>query len=310
MRDDSIQLTSRRRRLGANLLLLVLALLLLASCTGQQGDNAGLNVSGSTSVSPFAEHLAEIYQKQHAGAVVNVQSLGSSAGIQAAISRVADIGMSSRTLAPEEAEQLDQLLIARDALAVIVHPSNPLTNLSQAQVQDIFMGKITSWDEIGGQEQPITIIVREAGSGTFGAFEELVMEKKPVTSGALRQGSNGAIRQLVSLDQNAIGYISLGIVDQTVKAIAIGNVQPSVAHVEDGTYTFVRPFLFVWPKGQTLSPLAQSYVDYVMSPEGQEELTRLGLVPGVTRPRRSTSGTGTRYLEYWRISRAATSGST
>jgi ABC-type phosphate transport system substrate-binding protein len=104
---------------------LVLALL-LAACGGQQGPSGGLNVSGSTSVAPFAEHLAELYQRQHPGSAVNVQSLGSTAGIQAAINRVAEIGMSSRDLAPDEAAQLDQLVIARDALAVIVHPSNPI----------------------------------------------------------------------------------------------------------------------------------------------------------------------------------------
>ncbi len=192
--------------------------------------------------------------------------------------------MSSRELVPEEAAQLEQLVIARDALAVIVHPSNPVTNLDLAQVQDIFGGNITSWAELGGPPKAITLIVREAGSGTFGAFQELVMEGKPITTSALRQGSNGAIRQLVSLDSNAIGYISLGLVDDTVKAVAINNVQPSVEHVEAGTYTFVRPFLFVWRKGQQLGPLASSFTEYVMSPDGQEELANLGLIKG-TAPR-------------------------
>jgi phosphate transport system substrate-binding protein len=257
---------------------LALAVLLIACGAEASG---GVSVSGSTSVSPFAEHLAELYQRQHPGAVINVQSLGSTAGIQAAINRVAEIGMSSRELEPDEAEQLDQLVIARDALAVIVHPSNPLTNLSLAQVQDIFTGRITRWEQLGGPSQPIVLVVREAGSGTFGAFEELVMKRQPVATSALRQGSNGAIRQLVSLDANTIGYISLGIVDQSVKALAIDNVQPSVEHVEQGTYQFVRPFLFVWPKGKQLAGVAQGFVDYVLSAEGQEELARLGLVKAV-----------------------------
>jgi phosphate transport system substrate-binding protein len=110
---------------------LVLALV-LAACGGRQGRSGGLKVSGSTSVAPFAEHLAELYQRQHPGSAVNVQSLGSTAGIQAAINRVAEIGMSSRDLAADESAQLDQRVSARDALAVIVHPSNALTNLSQA----------------------------------------------------------------------------------------------------------------------------------------------------------------------------------
>jgi phosphate transport system substrate-binding protein len=189
--------------------------------------------------------------------------------------------MSSRELDAEKAGQLDQLLIARDALAVVVHPSNPVANLDLAQVQDIFGGKITSWAELGGPPESITLVVRVAGSGTFGAFEELVMEGKRVTPSALRQGSNGAIRQLVSLDSNAIGYISLGLVDNTVKAVAINNVQPSVAHGEAGTYTFVRLFLFVWRKGQQPDPLASRFTEYVMSPDGQEELAQLGLIKGI-----------------------------
>jgi phosphate transport system substrate-binding protein len=158
----------------------------LAGCG--QTESGGLNISGSTSVAPFVEHLAEIYQRQHAGDLINVQSLGSSAGIEAAISGVAEVGMSSRELDSDEAAQLDQLLIARDALAVIVHPSNPITNLDLVQVQDIFGGNTTSWTNLGGPALPITLIVREAGSGTFGAFEELVMEGKPITTSALRQG--------------------------------------------------------------------------------------------------------------------------
>ena len=261
--------------------LLCLCLAFVLAACGQQ-EAGGLNVSGSTSVAPFAEHLAEIFQHEHAGTAINIQSLGSSAGIQAALEGVAEIGMSSRELKPEEAEQLDELVIARDALAVIVHPSNPVQQLSLAQVQDIFAGKILSWRDLGGPDQPIDLVVREAGSGTAGAFAELVMKSTLVSTAALRQGSNGAIRQVVAEDPNAIGYISLGIVDATVKALAIDNVQPSVEHVLAGTYTFVRPFLFVWRKDQPLGPLATQYVDYVMSAAGQDELQRLGLVKGLS----------------------------
>jgi phosphate transport system substrate-binding protein len=260
---------------------LSLLLMALSACGAQSAANVKvINVSGSTSVSPFAEHLAELYQKQHAGLSVNVQSLGSTAGIQAAMQGVAEIGMSSRELKKDEAEKLDELVIARDALAVVVHPTNPITNLTQAQVQGIFSGTLTNWAELGGTDTAIVLVVREAGSGTAGAFDELVMKGIHITPNALRQGSNGAIRQVVSDDPNAVGYISLGIVDSTVKAVAINNVAPSVEHVLAKTYKFVRPFLFVWPKGSQLNTLAQSYVDYVMSAEAQDELTKLGLVPG------------------------------
>jgi phosphate transport system substrate-binding protein len=269
--------SSRARRAGQRLACLLLALLLVAC---GQADAGGLTVTGSTSVTPFAEQLAEQYQHAHPGAVINVQGLGSSAGIRAALDGVAEIGMSSRDLQPDESAQLEELVIARDALAIIVNPANPIASLTTAQIQDIFTGAVRSWDAVGGPPRPITLVSREAGSGTFGAFEELVMKNKPITQLALRQGSNGAIRQIVAEDPNAIGYISLGIVDPTVKALEIDGVAPSVEHVEAGAYTLVRPFLFVWQKGRKLTPLAQGYVDYIMSPAGQAELEKAGLVKG------------------------------
>jgi phosphate transport system substrate-binding protein len=262
---------------------LILWLLLLLPACGPS-DSGGLTVTGSTSVTPFAEHLAELYQHAHTGVAINIQGLGSSAGIRAALDGVAEIGMSSRDLQPEEADQLDQIVIARDALAVVVNPTNPVAGLSTAQIQGIFGGQIRSWDAVGGPALPITVVGREAGSGTFTAFEELVMKGKPVATLALRQGSNGAIRQIVAQDPNAIGYISLGIVDPTVKALAIDSVAPSVEHVEARTYKLVRPFLFVWRKGQPLSPLGEAFVDYVMGAEGQSELLKAGLVKGSTTP--------------------------
>ena len=259
-------------------------MLLLAACTNDHGGSTAnrISLSGSTSVSPFAEHLAELYQKQHAGTAINVQSLGSTAGIQAAINGVAEIGMSSRTLKKEEGDKLDQVIIARDALAVIVHPANPIASLTLTDVQKIFLGQITNWRDLGGADATIVLVTREAGSGTFGAFEELLLKGAHPVASALRQGSNGAIRQVVSEDPNAIGYISLGIVDTSVKAIAVDNVQPSVQHVLENRYKFVRPFLFVWRKGESLSPLAQKFVDYVLSTDSQTELEKLGLVRGVT----------------------------
>jgi phosphate transport system substrate-binding protein len=257
-------------------------MLMLAACG--QGDAGGITVTGSTSVTPFAERLAELYQKQHPGVAINIQGLGSSAGIRAALDGVAEIGMSSRDLEPDEADKLDQIVIARDALAVIVNPNNPVGALSTAQIQGIFDGQIRSWDALGGPPLPITVVSREAGSGTFSAFEELVMKSNPIATLALRQGSNGAIRQIVAQDPNAIGYISLGIVDSTVKALAIDSIEPSVEHVEAGSYKLVRPFLFVWRKGQPLSPLGQAFIDYVMGTEGQNELLKAGLVKGSTAP--------------------------
>jgi len=274
----------RGRRLPARWHGLLILWLMLALAACGPSDSGGITVTGSTSVTPFAEHLAELYQHAHPGVAINIQGLGSSAGIRAALDGVAEIGMSSRDLEPDEADKLDQIVIARDALAVVVNPANPITGLSTEQIQGIFDGQIRNWDALGGPALPITVVGREAGSGTFSAFEELVMKGKPAATLALRQGSNGAIRQIVAQDPNAIGYISLGIVDATVKALAIDSVEPSVGHVEAGTYKLVRPFLLVWRKGQPLSSLGQAFIDYIMSAEGQNELLKAGLVKGSTTP--------------------------
>jgi phosphate transport system substrate-binding protein len=235
-------------------------------------------------MTPFVEHLAELYQHDHVGVAIDVQGLGSSAGIRAAAEGVSELGMSSRSLTDEETGQLDQLVIARDALAIIVHPSNPVKSLTSEQIRAVFTGKVTNWSELGGNARAIILVSREAGSGTYTAFEELVMEGEPIALTSLRQGSNGAVRQIVADDADAIGYISLGIVDATVQPVTIDQVIPSVQAVEEGSYQLVRPFLIVWRKGVSLSPLAQEFVGYVQSLEGQAELARGGLVPGGNAP--------------------------
>jgi phosphate transport system substrate-binding protein len=254
---------------------------MLAAC-GQSATAAAqqLTLTGSTSVTPFVEGLAELYEHDHPGKKINVQGLGSSAGIQAAANGTAELGMSSRHLEPDEVEQLAPIEIARDALAIIVHPDNPVANLSTEQVRAIFTGEIRNWREVEGRDEGIVQVTREAGSGTYGAFDELVMDKELPTPRALRQGSNGAVRQIVAEDPDAIGYISLGIVDATVKPIAVDGVQASTEAVTVGQYKLVRPFLFVQRKGATLSPLAQDFLDFVLSPEGQAELVRDGLIQG------------------------------
>ncbi len=254
----------------------------LLSCNSSENQassaSAQVTLAGSTSVEPFAELLAEQYMHSHPGApAINVQGGGSTAGVRAALSGAADIGMSSRNLKPEEAAQgLITQVIARDAIAVIVHPANPVDDLSLAQVRGIFSGQITNWREVGGVDRRIVVITREEGSGTRGAFEELVMEEEPITLSALRQDSNGAVRVVVASDRYAIGYISLGLVNHQVKAVRLNGVEASVESVRDGSYGLSRPFLFLW-KGE-LSASARDFVDYVLSPEGQEILAREGLV--------------------------------
>ena len=214
---------------------------------------ADIIVAGSTSVQPFAEILAEEYMILHPDVTIDIQGGGSAAGIMAAQSGTADIGMSSRALKDEE-KSLWYVEIARDGLAVIVHPSNPIRNLTLDQIRDIYAATISNWSQLGGPKSKIHVITREEGSGTRAAFESLVMGKAEITPRAMVQDSNGAVRQLVADDPNSIGFISLGLVNEKVKALELGGVAATRENVINGSYGLSRPFLFITrgqPEGQT-----------------------------------------------------------
>jgi phosphate transport system substrate-binding protein len=184
--------------------------------------------------------------------------------------------MSSRNLVGDE-RNLYAITIAKDAIAIISNPTNPLENLSLDQIREVFSGKITNWRELGGFNHPIDIVTREEGSGTRESFQKFVMGKEDISLGALVQDSNGAVRQVIASDPSAIGYISLGLVNQQVKAVKISGVEPSLTNVNNGRYTLVRPFLFVFdgePAGE-----AKSFLEYVLSSSAQKLLLKEGLVP-------------------------------
>ena len=245
---------------------------LLSGCQRQQG---GLSVVGSTSVEPFAEALAEEYMSHHSGEKIFVQGGGSSAGIQAVRTGSAEIGMSSRNLMDSERD-LIAVPIIYDAIAVIVHRGNLLNDLTLDQVRKIFAGEVTRWNQLGGTDRAITLVTREEGSGTREAFQNLIMGKREISLSALVQDSNGAIRQVVADDRNAIGYISLGLVNDRVKALKIGGIEATVESIQHRRYKIVRPFLFVFkshPQG-----LAKDFLDYILSPAGQKLLVQEGLI--------------------------------
>lgn len=236
-------------------------------------------MAGSTSVQPFAEVLAEEYMGGRGGEKIFVQGGGSSAGIQAVGTGAAEVGMSSRDLIPAERHLL-ALPIAYDAIAVIVHPKNPVSGLTADQIRGIFSGRVRNWREVGGSDRPITMVTREEGSGTREAFQHLLMEKVEISLGGLVQDSNGAIRQVVGDDVNAIGYISLGLVNARVKALKIDGVEASARNIKERRYRVVRPFLFVFkgePKGA-----AKKFLEFVLSPAGQKLLIQEGLVSRAT----------------------------
>ncbi len=240
------------------------------------GGATTITIAGSTSVQPFAEKWAEVYHGKHPTVQVNVQGGGSTAGVKAAQAGAAQIGTVSRDLKPEE-NDVKPITVARDGIAIIVNPANAVGDLTLDQVKEIFSGKVKSWKELGGADKPINVITREEGSGTRGAFEELVMKKEKIATSALVQDSTGSVRQMVHDDAAAIGYISLGQVNAEVKSLKLGGVEASEANVVAGKYPVVRPFLFV-AKGDPTGA-AKEFVDFVLSPEGQELARKEGLIP-------------------------------
>lgn len=234
--------------------------------------SGAITLAGSTSVQPLADELAKLFMQRYPKVSVNVQGGGSSVGIKAAINGVCDIGTSSRELTKEEASQLKEFQIAIDGITVVVHSSNSISNLTIEQIKDIFAGKIKNWKEVGGNDAKIIVVTREEGSGTRGAFQEIVMGKEQISDSAIVQPSTGAVKQTVSQDKNSIGYISLGSLDETVKALRVDSVEATEKNIKNGTYKLKRPFLFLTknePKG-----LVKAFIDFALSDEGQNIVSK------------------------------------
>jgi phosphate transport system substrate-binding protein len=171
---------------------------------------------------------------------------------------------------------LNRIVVAWDGLAIIVHPENRVTGLSSLQVREIFSGQIREWTMLGGAEKRITIVTREEGSGTRGAFQELIMDEVRISSRAIVQDSNGTVREIVARDPQAIGYISLGFVDSRVRALALDGIVPNEDAILNNRYPIVRPFLFV-TRGVP-SGAAKDFIDFVLSVDGQDLIKKEGLL--------------------------------
>lgn len=240
---------------------------------------------GSTSVDPLAQKLAEAYKVSNPGVEIEIQAVGSSAGIKAAIDGSASIGMSSRELKEEEiAEGVTPHVICKDGIAVAINPENPVQNLTKEQVQKIFLGEIKNWKEVGGNDEEIIVVSRESGSGTRGAFEEILKIEKEVegkkisglVENALQAEGTGAVKANVASKSNAIGYVSLGYIDETIKTVQVDGVDATAENILSGTYPVARPFVLV-TKGD-VSEIDQAFLDFVMSSEGQAEVEKDGYI--------------------------------
>jgi phosphate transport system substrate-binding protein len=230
-----------------------------------------ITVAGSTSVNPLMELLTAEYAKVRGNVKFNISATGSGDGIKAVPAETAEIGMSSRELTPAEiGTGIDVHLIAIDGIAVIVNANNPVSNLTIDQIRNVYTGAVTDWSALGGgRSGRIAVVSREPGSGTRGAFEELVKFQDQLVNGAIEFDGTGAVKAEISRNIDAIGYISLGSVDNSVKTVNVDGVIASTANVINNTYKIARPFLLLTKQGKTLNPETKSFLDWILTPAGQ-----------------------------------------
>ncbi len=242
-------------------------------------DSNKVTVSGSTSVGPVVEVLGEDFSAKNEGISVEVQQIGSSAGIKNAIEGTSQIGMASRDLKDEEkASGLKETQIAIDGIAVITNKNNEVKDLTLEQVKDIYTGKITNWKEVGGKDAPIVVVSREDGSGTRDGFQENVgFESEELTKDAQISDGSGNIKSIVEGNENSIGYISFGYVDDKVNSLTIDGVELTVENVKDNKYAIARPFLLV-NKEDKISEEGTKFIEFILSEEGQKIVEDKGFI--------------------------------
>lgn len=244
--------------------------------TTPTGLSGTITEAGSTSVQPLAERLADVFMQMHPKVTVTIQGGGSSVGITSADEGTVDIGAASRELKPSEPPLVKHLL-ARDGIAIVTPPANTVTGLTKDEVRRIFADEVTNWSQVGGADAEIIVIAREEGSGTRGAFEEMVMGENLITSNAILQLSNGAVRTTVSTTPNSIGFLSFGYLDTSVKALAVDGVEGTVENAKNGSYPIVRPLYFLTKEAPT--GLGKEFIDFCLSAEGQSIVTDEGFIP-------------------------------
>lgn len=273
----------RRTAIG---LVVLFTLSVLSACNNtneetevQTNSSNRISISGSTSVGPLAEKIADKYMnKNHVK--IEINQIGSSAGITNAINGVSEIGMSSRDLEEEEkASGLKETIIAYDGIVVVTHPTNQVQNLTLEQVKQIFTGEVTNWKELGGEDLEIVVVSREDGSGSRDAFQEIVgYTSGELVRSALIASGNGNIKTTVATNKHAVGFISFEYIDSSISTLNINGVEATAENVLQKKYSLSRPFLFVH-KEDHLTDAGQQFINYILSPEGQAIVEETGAIP-------------------------------
>lgn len=263
-----------------------MAALLLVMATSWSGSaeaaRNSISIDGSTTVGPIAKSFAAYFMKKYK-VPVTVSESGSGNGAKSLINGTCDIADMSRSMKPQElaaakAKGINPVanVVALDGLAIVVHPSNPVRALTEAQIADIYSGRVTNWRQVGGPNFPVVVIQRESNSGTQETFRDMVLKGRQVVRTAETQASNGAVKNRVSQTRGAIGFLGLGYADASVKKIAVNGVMPSVLTIKKGTYPLSRP-LFMYTNGQPAGQIAK-FIALPKTPDGQKIIRELGFI--------------------------------
>lgn len=244
-----------------------------------------ISINGSTTVLPISQILAEGYMDQYPHVNISISGGGSGNGIRALVDGTTDIAQSSRWIRQSEVENAVNnghypvpFAIALDAIIPVVHPDNPVNNLSMEQIKAIYEGKVRNWRDVGGENRPIAVISRDSDSGTYVVWNDIVLRGARPTPRAQLLASNGAIVQEVSGNRNAIGYIGIGYLNENLKAVSLGGVAPTYANAQSGDFPVSRTLWYFtdnWPKGEVLR-----FINFALHPEkGQKLVRQTGYVP-------------------------------
>lgn len=244
-----------------------------------QGDVSSeeVNIVGSTSIQPVCEDLVEEYRKNHSKSEITVQGGGSNMAIKCVNAGIADIGMCSKQLNNDY--NFTEYELGREGIVVAVHPSNNISDLTIDEIKGIFDGNITNWNQLGGENKPINVFVREEGSGTLDAFKTTIMNKTPILKEAIVLNSQGSIKQAIEQDISSIGIVSFTYLDENIKALSIRGIYPSNESIADGSYPLQRPFLLLI--NDDSSNETQNFIKWINSSQANEILDENRIIRGV-----------------------------